>query len=329
MLRPASAALALSFVGLTVLTLHCGSDGDGSAFDDGTGNRDGGADSGGDFGPGFGGGNGDGTGNGGGGGGGDGGAEICDGIDNDGDGRIDNIDRGNDGICDCLLIATLGVKGGAGGSSDVFKNWLNGKSDIPAKDLGDAVLTPALLAQYQVIVAQDVMKNHAYSPAEVDALKAWVDKGGGFLTLTGYDAATEVVNVNRLLAPLGTKYNNVQILKQSGGSTVPVTMWTAGSPVTAGITSVGIDNGYEVLGIGPTPAPRLARAKEKLNANEYDVLRGQVIGSGHVLTWGDEWITFDGEWNGTGYQVERFWLNMIKWLTPATQCQVPIPPGIK
>lgn len=328
MLRPASALLSLSFVGLTVLTLHCGSDGDGSAFDDGAGNRDGGADSG-DFGPGFGNGDGNGNGNGNGSGNGDGGAEVCDGIDNDGDGFIDNIDRGNDGICDCLLIATLGVKGTVG-ASDVFNTWLNGKSDIGAKDLGDAVLTPELLAKYQVIVAQNVKGNHPYGADEVKALKAWVDKGGGFLTLIGYSDAGEADNVNRLLAPLGTRYNNVQILGKGSGPTVPVTIWTQGSPVTAGITRVGIDNGYEVQGTGSTPAPLLARAKEKNSDKTYDVLRGQAVGSGHVLTWGDEWITFDGEWNqNADYQVERFWLNMIKWLTPATQCQVPIPPGIK
>lgn len=327
MLRPASTALALSFVGLTALTLHCGSDGDGSAFDDGNGNRDGGADgSNGDFGPGFGGG--DGNGNGNGGGKGDGGAEVCDGIDNDGDGRIDNIDRGNDGICDCLLIATLGVKGTVG-DSDVFKTWLNGKSDVGAADLGNAILTPELLAKYQVIVAQNVKGNHAYSDDEVKALKAWVDKGGGFLTLIGYSDAGEADNVNRLLAPLGTRYNNVQILGKGSGSTVPVTLWKP-SPVTEGVSIVGIDNGYEVQGNGSTPAPELASAKEKDGSKQYVVLRGQPVGSGHVLTWGDEWITFNGEWKDhADYQVERFWLNMIKWLTPATQCQVPIPAGIK
>lgn len=321
MLRPASTALALSFVGLSILTLHCGSDGDGSAFDDGTGNRDGGADgSGGDFGPGFG--NGNGNGDGSGGGKGDGGAEVCDGIDNDGDGLIDNIDRGGDGICDCLLIATLGVKG-TWGVSDIFKSWLNGKSDVGAKDLADAVLTPELLARYQVIVAQDVRGNHAYSQAEVDALKAWVDKGGGFLSLIGYGESTEVVNVNRLLAPLGTSYKNAQILPKQG-STVPIESWTPNSPVTAGITKIGVDNGYEVQG----SAPVLAQYKK--DNTTLTLLRGQPVGSGHVLTWGDEWITYDGEWKDhPDYQVERFWLNMIKWLTPATQCQVPIPPGIK
>jgi hypothetical protein len=44
-----------------------------------------------------------------------------------------------------------------------------------------------------------------------------------------------------------------------------------------------------------------------------------------VLAWGDEWITFNSEWKDhSDYQVERLWQNMIKWLTVADECQVPI-----
>jgi hypothetical protein len=43
--------------------------------------------------------------------------------------------------------------------------------------------------------------------------------------------------------------------------------------------------------------------------------------------WGDEWITYDSEWDEgqhPEYDVERFWLNVLKWLTPKDECQVPI-----
>jgi hypothetical protein len=45
--------------------------------------------------------------------------------------------------------------------------------------------------------------------------------------------------------------------------------------------------------------------------------------------WGDEWITYDATWNNvTGLNIELFWLNLLKWLSPPNQCQVPIPPTV-
>ncbi len=36
------------------------------------------------------------------------------------------------------------------------------------------------------------------------------------------------------------------------------------------------------------------------------------------------------EWADTqDQQVEHFWLNLLKWLSPPTECQVPIPPRVK
>lgn len=50
------------------------------------------------------------------------------------------------------------------------------------------------------------------------------------------------------------------------------------------MSTLGVDNGYEVLGDG------------------------------------------EGEWKDhPDYQVERCWLNSLKWLTPVNQCQVSIP----
>ena len=40
-------------------------------------------------------------------------------------------------------------------------------------------------------------------------------------------------------------------------------------------------------------------------------------------------MTYDSEWaNVTDEQVELFWLNILKWLSPPKTCQVPIPPGL-
>lgn len=238
-------------------------------------------------------------------------AEVCDGIDNDGNGIADDVDVGLDGVCDCLSIATLGLAG-EWGEGNVFAAWLDARSDTGATDLGDAVLTNALLAPFQVIVVQDI-RGRTYSGAEVDALEAWVQAGGGLMTLIGYGDPDERTNVNRLLEPSGIQYDSAQILHGQPLS-LPITMWET-HPVSDMITQVGIDNGYEVTGGGTVLAREMG----------YDVLRVTTLGSGHVLVWGDEWITYDSEWEGRPeFQVERFWLNAIKWLTPAAECQVPI-----
>jgi hypothetical protein len=58
-----------------------------------------------------------------------------------------------------------------------------------ATDLADQTLTPDLLEKYEVIVAQDLHSNHTYRADEVAALQAWVNAGGGFMTLIGYSKA--------------------------------------------------------------------------------------------------------------------------------------------
>lgn len=244
--------------------------------------------------------------------------EICDGVDNDQNGVIDDVDVGDDGVCDCLRVATLGVPG-QWGEGDVFAQWLDSRSTDGARALEDAVLTPELLSEYQVIVVQDVsVIDRAYGADEVEALRAWVENGGGLLTLIGYADPTELANVNALLEPFGVGYDEEQILQRSGGATIPVTEYED-HPITQGISAVGVDNGYPVAGEG------LVYAAE----GGHDVGRAVEVGAGRVSVWGDEWITYDSEWvDHPEYQVERFWLNQIKWLTPATMCQVDIPPTI-
>jgi hypothetical protein len=251
---------------------------------------------------------------------------LCDDIDNDQNGVIDDVDKGKDGICDCLKIATLGLKG-KWGQGNVFANWLATRSDFGAVDLGTQVLSDALIAPYDVIVAQDLstkggvfggLGGKGYDATEVAALQAWISGGGGLMTLAGYEDPYSVGNVNTLLAPLGMSYGTSQIL-QNSGSTVPVGGWIL-HPATDGVSLIGVGNGYEVFGPGSMIA----------NQAGYDVLQAHTVGSGRVLMWADEWITYDTEWTSNPqYQVELFWLNIIKWLSPSDICQVPIPPSIK
>ncbi|WP_438022717.1 hypothetical protein [Sorangium sp. So ce233] len=245
--------------------------------------------------------------------------DSCDGVDNDNNGIIDDVDVGRDGVCDCLRIATLG-KTGVWGQGDVFDAWLDTRSVNGAVNLNDAALTAEELSKHQVIVIQDVSAiGRSYSEAEVQALSDWISGGGGLMTLIGYGPPQERENLNALLQPLGVSYDAAQILRRQGDSTFPITDWIRPHPVLDGIEAVGVDNGYPVVGEGTTLA----------KGDGHDVLKALESGVGHVLVWGDEWITYNSEWvDHPDYQVERFWLNALKWLTPANECQVAVPPNI-
>lgn len=243
-------------------------------------------------------------------------AELCNGEDDDGNGLIDDADIEDDGVCDCLRIATLGV-GGVASENVVFENWPNHRAQNPVTPLGNRRLTDALLEPYQVIVILDVATmeepangyllpaHHAFSADEVAAFERWVRAGGSVLTTTGYraDEAREVVNVNRLLAPFGMAYSTSKLALDGY-----VQDWSA-HPVTSGVSNIYISNGVEPDGSRATTLARGSDERVALQAAADPAIR--------VLVWGDEWITYDELWQAKEeQQVELFWLNMIDWLHP-------------
>lgn len=249
--------------------------------------------------------------------------EICNGKDDDGNGIIDDVDVGHDGVCDCLTVATLGKPFSPG--SSVFKTWLNSRSNMGAVDLDTQTLTPSLLAPYKIIVTLDVSNagggqfGRDFAPSEVQALHDWVNAGGGLMTMVvGFIYAPEVENVNALLAAYDMGYDgNHGGTLLGGGHTLPVTHWVP-HPLTEGITAIGMDNGYPVKGTGSMLA----------SEQGWQVLEAREVGMGHVVSWGDEWITFDSEWSmHPDYQVAKFWVNIFKWLTKSGDCQVPKGPN--
>ncbi len=250
--------------------------------------------------------------------------ETCDGKDNDGNGLIDDVDVGGDGICDCLNIGTIGTIGPWSTGGDIFKTWLKARSPIGVVSLGDGVLTKEKLAGLDVIVVlrtdtaalQDDPPHHAFSAAEVKVFSDWVKAGGGVMTTIGYnsDETAEVVNVNTLLAPFAVGYvnnDNVQGL---------VDKWEK-HPIAEGILKINTDNGVPIK---PSDATLVATTPNGVTA-----MVTKTVASGRVIVWADEWITYDSEWQDTAdQQVERLWLNIFKWLTPGKRCQVPVPPRL-
>jgi len=257
--------------------------------------------------------------------------ETCDGIDNDGNGIVDDVDAGGDGVCDCLSIATLGQIGPWSNGGNVFETWLNARSPLGATALDDQVLTPELLAPFQVLVVLHVdttevsngdrvaQAHHEFAESEAAAFGAWVQAGGGVMTTIGYtgDEAAEVVNVNRLLGTVGMGYSTTNL-----DLTGYVAEWEE-HPVTLGVSNIFTDNGVEPA--GPSGVT-VARAGDGAGQTGLQVTEA---GAGRVIVWGDEWITYDSEWADVEeQQVELFWINILKWLSPPLTCQVPTPPEI-
>jgi len=250
---------------------------------------------------------------------------TCNGIDDDNDGVIDDVDLGMDGVCDCLTVATIGAPGGAG-QGNVFNSWLDARSAAGSTDLMTMPLTATLLAPFQVLVVQNV-EGRVFSAEEIQAVQDWVRAGGGLMTLIGYSGASEGDSVNTLLAPFGVSYGTADVMQAVCTPTaIPfvcgprqsrsVVEWQTHA-ISAGVTQVGMDNGKPVLGSGTVIA----------TGEGHTLAMAVEVDAGKVFVWGDEWITFDSEWSGRPeFQVELFWTNTIKWLTPVTECQVPPAP---
>jgi hypothetical protein len=262
--------------------------------------------------------------------------EVCDGKDNDCNGIIDDVDVGKDGVCDCLNIATIGEPGpwDESGGTNIFTDWLNSRSPTPAVALGDKVLTDELLKPFQVVVTlhagtmdafayttgKTATKHHPFSDAEVQAYTKWVNAGGGSMStiayvLGGKDDMTgtlEQENINKLLSMIGLSY-------KGNWSPGPITDWVM-DPVTNGVQKITATNGMSCDDMGTVVA-----RDQFMNC----VLQIKEVGMGHVAMWADDWITYNTLWqNLKDEQVERLWLNVIKYLTPPKQCQVPIPDRI-
>ena len=232
--------------------------------------------------------------------------QACDGIDDDCNGFIDDVDEGGDGICDCLAIALVGTSGSL--ASSQFQQWIIDRGSS-ADRIDPPLVDAAVLDAYDVVILDQLTRE--YTPAEAAAFDAWVNAGGGLMALTGHTASPVSAQQwpNGILGPMGLEYQGDLL---SG----PVTDFVP-HPVTFGLTSVTFLGGFEVVATIPGISDVIARLPGMVPAAQV-----QERGLGKVLVWGDEWIEYDSEWS-TMPEITQLWVNIFEWITPTDVCAPP------
>ena len=276
--------------------------------------------------------------------------------DGDGDTREPECDPVT-GVCICIKLATWGALGTFGAvpgmdGTDAITEYLNmnstGEADYSATK---PAVTADYLANYDVIILQDLSAWPAFTAEEVAAFDAWVAAGGGVISLNGYsDNDNEMTNVNTLLASSGMSY--VPASDTSGdntgvecaycfGNSVPQAGWNAAHPITTNLTQVGAFHGRSIV---PGDAEIVAQTADGV------VGAAKQVGEGRVFMFHDEWVTYNSQWTGVGitgsescknmhdacfgfgpaekYSSAQFWFNSIKWLSGDIACFDIVDPTI-
>jgi hypothetical protein len=232
-----------------------------------------------------------------------------------------------------------------------FQNYLNSKSSANVSVVTQYTpLTQEFLANYDIIILQALEDREGgpywqFSASDIANLQAWVEAGGGIMSLTGYGGRVEEVNpTNQLLAFSGLSYGTADIYGTCpdsccycAGNSVPVDGWQGSHPISAHMTRVGAFHGRPVM------AP--ADAATVVSGGGSVLGATKQVGQGRVFFFFDEWVTYTSQW-GTAipsgvdrasciddpnhmcarrtpdvdYTVPQFWYNTLLWLSGDREC---------
>jgi len=265
-------------------------------------------------------------------------------------------DGGAQCTCPPFNVAVMGKPGkwGAVRNGDpptALMDWLSSSSAGTAKVstfTDRTTLTPELLSGYNVFILVSLSDDSEGGPwwtftdDEVAAFRAWLEAGGGVIAVTGYASNGDEVNpVNQLVGFSGVTFNKDDVYATCPDwgvcncthSQILSTWMTSDSAIeklTTNLKYIGFEHGRSVA----VPADGHAVAAVD---GPKTVMAGKQVGKGHVLLFGDEWITYTSQWTGIGnpsatdtncngnlpqdqYQTGQLWYNMIKWSAPNDTC---------
>ena len=238
--------------------------------------------------------------------------EVCNDLDDDCDGNIDNVDVGGDGICDCLDIALLGNQGA--NPSAEFQGWLEAQgTQVDRIHTNPAdVLDKATVSKYDIIILDYMVRS--YTADEAATMQTWVEAGGGLMAMTGFTNAQFAADrPNSLIKPMGLSYNT-----SKGFFSGPIVNFLP-HPITMGLTSISFYGGLFI---------DIVQDGFGKNAIIMNLMQGPVgvvqdRGNGRLFIFGYEWIEFDSEWKNIP-EIQKFWVQTLSWLGPKNSCLVPL-----
>ncbi len=241
--------------------------------------------------------------------------EICNDLDDDCNNKIDDVDVGMDGVCDCLSIALVGNEGANPSSEfqaylqDLGTTTVRINSNVMA-DINDP-LTPVVLDKYDIVILDWLQRG--YTPEEATNVRAWIEDGGGLMTMTGHTNNQTVIDrPNSIIAPMGLSYNG-----SAGFFSGPVTQF-AMHPINMGLTSLTfagglfIDINNDGIGVNTTIMT--------LPPGPVGVVQDRL--KGRLFVFGDEWVEFDSQWMNMP-DIKQFWVQTLSFLGPKDSCAVP------
>jgi hypothetical protein len=283
----------------------------------------------------------------------------------------------------CINIASIGHEGVWGpcakDDTALFQSWLNTQSTakVDSYDTVKPTLTPDFLAKYDVIILQWMVANGMqnndgppwqFSAAEVDALKTWVNDGGGLIALSGYQCPGngctiyDVTATNQLLSFTDIQFNADDVLDPAKANCQDCYCWGGPLPLGASIADGGAPGtgtwdqsspiGAHVTDVGAYVARSIQSTTATVDCTDgtHKYAVHEQIGAGHVFAYGDEWATYAGEWAGASqclnfpydagydpcyqksaaqvFQFPQFWYNVIKYAAGSVSCFAITSPGI-